>query len=331
MKIEMGESLIYSWLRHVKECQIAQTNWKTSSGIWNLHNENDLNIMFDEINDYFVKVGQGNLFKKTANLTQLLKQGECDALGIAVDNGTLRYYAVDVAFHEAGLNYGSKKETILKVVAKSVRTAFCLHAYFDAKEAEIVFASPFASNGIYTEVKRYLVDINKYFASRGLAFHLELLCNDDFNTQILGPVLISCKTVADTSELFARAYKLIDMFATKKTSRKGKQSNASNNAISALIPTQSTYAQMKPGYLARTALRNVIASGKLSKAEIINLQDKDYCSAVFNVGFPVLALKRDPARYYSDPVNVDGVDYYICNDWYDRNKGMLINWLDKNP
>jgi len=30
MKIEMGESLLYSWLRHVKECQIAQTNWKVS-------------------------------------------------------------------------------------------------------------------------------------------------------------------------------------------------------------------------------------------------------------------------------------------------------------
>lgn len=30
MKIEKGESLSYSWLRHVKECQIVQTNWKVS-------------------------------------------------------------------------------------------------------------------------------------------------------------------------------------------------------------------------------------------------------------------------------------------------------------
>ena len=26
MKIEMGESLIYSWLRHEKLCQLVQTN-----------------------------------------------------------------------------------------------------------------------------------------------------------------------------------------------------------------------------------------------------------------------------------------------------------------
>lgn len=325
----MGESLVYSWLRHVKECQIAQTNWKTSPGIWKLHNESNLNVMFDEINDYFIKAGQGNLFKKTSNLTQLLKQGECDALGVSVENGILHYYAVDVAFHEAGLNYGSKKETILKVVAKSVRTAFCLHAYFDAKEAEIVFASPFASQGIYKEVKRYLDDVNKYFASKGLSFHMELLCNDDFNTQILEPVLIACKTVADTSELFARAYKLIDMFATKKQTKKGK--NKTSNPISIITPTQNTYAQMKPGFIARTALRNVISSGQLSKTEIANLQDKDYCSVTFNVGHPVLSITRDPARYYSDPVNVDGVNYYLCNDWYDRNKDLLISWLDKNP
>ena len=39
MKIEMGESLFYSWLRHVKECQIVQTNWKTSPQWTIIHEE----------------------------------------------------------------------------------------------------------------------------------------------------------------------------------------------------------------------------------------------------------------------------------------------------
>lgn len=30
MKIEMGESLALSWLRHVKKCSIVQANWKPS-------------------------------------------------------------------------------------------------------------------------------------------------------------------------------------------------------------------------------------------------------------------------------------------------------------
>lgn len=41
MKIEMGESLFYSWLRHVKECQVVQMNWKPSPS-WQLQNEEEL-------------------------------------------------------------------------------------------------------------------------------------------------------------------------------------------------------------------------------------------------------------------------------------------------
>ena len=33
MKIDIGESLVYSYLRHVKNCTIVQTNWKPS-GNW---------------------------------------------------------------------------------------------------------------------------------------------------------------------------------------------------------------------------------------------------------------------------------------------------------
>ena len=329
MKIEMGESLVYSWLRHVKECQLAQTNWKTSSGIWKLHNENELNIMFYDINDYFIKAKKGKLFKKTSTLAQLLKQGECDALGIAVENGMLHYHAVDIAFHENRLQYGSKQETILKVVAKCVRTAFCLHAYFDAREAEVIFASPFASVGVCAEIEKYLVDMNNYFASKGLAFHLKLICNEDFNSQILEPVLVACKTVADTSELFARSYKLIEMFATKKPAGSGKKK--SGNTIMLPRPTQGTYTQMKPGLLARTALRNVLESGQLSKSELVDLQDKTYCKKTFDIGYALIAKNRDPDRYYADPVTINGDEYYICNDWYDRNKQLLIDWIDKHP
>ena len=44
MKIEMGESLLYSWLRHVKECQIVQTNWKISPQ-WELKNRDQISLL----------------------------------------------------------------------------------------------------------------------------------------------------------------------------------------------------------------------------------------------------------------------------------------------
>ncbi|MBU8729736.1 hypothetical protein KM915_06665 [Cytobacillus oceanisediminis] len=45
MKLEMGESLMLSWLRHIKHCQSVQLNWKPSN-TWNLDNEDTIiNIM----------------------------------------------------------------------------------------------------------------------------------------------------------------------------------------------------------------------------------------------------------------------------------------------
>lgn len=40
MKIEMGESLCASWLRHVKGCQIVQTNW-SNSPTWESWNDGE--------------------------------------------------------------------------------------------------------------------------------------------------------------------------------------------------------------------------------------------------------------------------------------------------
>ena len=45
MKIEMGESLFYSWLRHVKDCQIVQNNWKPSPQ-WNLLHADELEALW---------------------------------------------------------------------------------------------------------------------------------------------------------------------------------------------------------------------------------------------------------------------------------------------
>jgi hypothetical protein len=51
MKIEMGESLLYSWLRHVKECQIVQTNRKVSLK-WELKNEDKLTEIMERTNTF---------------------------------------------------------------------------------------------------------------------------------------------------------------------------------------------------------------------------------------------------------------------------------------
>lgn len=113
MKIEMGESLLYSWLRHVKECQIVQTNWKISPQ-WELKNRDQISELLQESDKAFQKQFNSYIYKDSS-LEQFLKQAEVDVLGISLSDNSPNIYAVDVAFHEAGLNYGSKPETVARV------------------------------------------------------------------------------------------------------------------------------------------------------------------------------------------------------------------------
>lgn len=212
MKIEMGESLFYSWLRHEKCCQIVQTNWKASPQ-WKRMHEDELEKLWRELAAVLdEKFGQA-VFGKNRSLGQILRQTECDAVGISVQGDTVQYYTVDVAFHEDGLNYGgTRAETVAKVVAKCIRTAFCLYGYMNTKKAALVFASPKITPSVLRDLKPCITLLEQEFAHRGFDYNIQLLCNEDFYTEVMKPMAGHSKKVADEAELFLRAYQLCSMF-----------------------------------------------------------------------------------------------------------------------
>lgn len=211
MKIEMGESLVYSWLRHTKQCQIVQTNWKVSPQ-WAFHHENELDGLMKRASALFEEKYHYHIFKNTKRLSQLIRQGECDAIGLHIGDNGSNVYAVDIAFHEGGLNYGSTDETVMKIVAKSLRTAFCLYGFMDTKVGEIAFASPKVNPSVLLPLMPCIDDANLLLKECGFDFTISLLANDSFNREILQPVLALSSEVADTSELFLRSYQMWKMF-----------------------------------------------------------------------------------------------------------------------
>ena len=187
MKIEMGESLFYSWLRHVKNCQIVQTNWKVSSS-WEFNNNEEIKQMYNDLDKYFQDSYNYKIFKQNASLQQIIRQGECDVLGINVEEEKSNYYAVDVAFHESGLNYGSNDETICKIIAKTIRTIFCIYGYLGAKNGEIVFASPKINDkiaGETAEIQDILIVSCSFIVLFGLRFPRVKIQRVKPNTKIM--------------------------------------------------------------------------------------------------------------------------------------------------
>lgn len=319
MKIEIGESLVYSWLRHYHNCQVCQTNWKTSR-IWNKE-ENDkfeCQKLMDESSKIF-----GNIFKDTKNIDQLIKQCEIDVLGINTYNSSV--FAVDIAYHSSGLGY---KDSINVVTKKILRTVFALKLYFkDVDTFHIYFISPIIGKKLNDQLVFRIDEIINFLESKDLKFNISLLSNDKFKDEVLNPMMKISNEVADMSELFLRSYQLISLFDNEnkinlKSINKTKDQNESEGKLAV-------------GVLAQTQFVRLIENNKLNDGTLSGLQSSEYCKRVFGMNFPILKKINDKnnireerqingyPRYYVKPID----EYLLCNDWYERHRDSLNLWL----
>ena len=236
MKIEMGESLLQSYLKHVKNCLISQTNWKTSSN-WNIDSScrDKLEYIYNKIrtNNQF-----SDVFKKN-ELDQILKQAEIDVLGI---NNANTVFMVEVAFHEGGLNYGSKIETKNKIFEKLLRAYLIGLAYFSNKELKILFATPKTNPATKEIIDDYFELLDREFSSEKV--HFQFITNENFKNEILIPTLKTTSSEADTGELFLRSYKLLNMFdltTQNETSPAAKQIQNTSIDLEAILKTTNVH------------------------------------------------------------------------------------------
>lgn len=200
MKIEMGESLMQSYLKHIKGCLITQTNWKTLRS-WKKSNEDKAKAKFEKI-----KKEYPNIFSEKTKFEKVLNQAELDVIGIAND----KIYMVEIAFHEQGLRYGNDDNKVRdRVLKKMIRAYLIWKIYFSNYSCEIIFASPKVNpspDGLLNECFSKLAKDNFYKEDK---VEFKYLSNKKFKDEILLPTLETLKSDSDTSELFLRSAKLL--------------------------------------------------------------------------------------------------------------------------
>ncbi len=329
MKIEIGESLLVSWLRHVKECQIVQTNWKASMK-WELKNRDTLKALMQSSEKLFSDTYGYKIYKSTTSFEQLIKQAEIDVIGIAFGDDQYEIYAIDVAFHEAGLSYGSREETVGRVIKKCLRTAMCIYGYYGLIDGTIIFTTPKMNPAIVGDIKACMDNMHAVLKQVGLNYEIRIIANEDFSEKILEPVLSVLGDVADTGELFMRSLQLHQMFALKKPERvKPIKTSA---ALPATIEGSIIgLEEMKVGAIARKVLGQLLEEGQyVSVVEIEKLQTAEYSRQVFHLSYPLLqkaASSFDKVRYYALPLHIFGEDYFLCSQWLETHRPHLLNWL----
>ena len=200
MKIEMGESLMQSYLKHIKGCLITQTNWKTLRS-WKKSNEDKAKAKFEKI-----KKEYPNIFSEKTKFEKMLNQAELDVIGIAND----KIYMVEIAFHEQGLRYGNDDNKVRdRVLKKMIRAYLIWKIYFSNYSCKIIFASPKVNpspDGLLNECFSKLAKDNFYKEDK---VEFKYLSNKKFKDEILLPTLETLKSDSDTSELFLRSAKLL--------------------------------------------------------------------------------------------------------------------------
>jgi hypothetical protein len=208
VKIEIGESLMRSWLRHVQRCQLAELNWKPSS-TWD--KSGDGQRLMDQARVFFQRALEITLFPEDGKASQLIKQAEIDVLGVKVGLGgrVEAVYGADVAFHENGLQY---KDNVAGILKKLVRGRIAIQAYFGEVPCQMVFASPLVRPGPLQALDAALGHVRAFFADQRLQTTTSFYANETFRDDILYPTLQASAETADSSELFLRSYRLLTGF-----------------------------------------------------------------------------------------------------------------------
>ncbi len=292
MKIEIGESLGYSYLRHVKECWLVQTNWKPSPHWPRFMDNTELDEMFAAMKRRFDDA-EGKVFKQTRTAEQFLQQAEIDVMGVDREGGV---YAIDVAFHEAGLNYGGGAD--VRVLKKLLRTVMALRAYRPrGTQIRIIFASPKVNRGVQRPLETMSEELKAEFPH----IEWELLTNDAFTEHMLQPTLEKASVVNDTAELFMRAAKLL------ASTPHPPNGDPVPDGIQPLVQN-----------LMRTLLNDYPTL--LDGTDERNMMNRDYCRNQLRLqigNFPLLHRKEEGSsvRYWRE---VYGDRYYVCSQWGKR-------------
>ena len=324
MKIEMGESLMLSWLKHIKNCQIATLNWKCSKE-WNFYNKEEIQDLLQKINIKF----SNDIFGKSKP-EQIISQTELDALGFNIDGDIIKnIYTVDVAFHENGLHYNSdgKNNNLNKITAKFLRTALVLYSIFNTKTGNITFATPKVQpkdkNGLIERTK----EIEDFMKSLGFDFKFSFICNEDFYEQIFIPIQQASKDESDTAELFMRCLQMINLFDNNTNK---------NNSLKHTIPNPKKSGTMdicKVADIVHETLIPLLQSDAVTPEEINNFLDETYSKNNLGINFALLSHNRfvnGRSRYYSGQIEINGQKYFICSEWYESCRRKVLTWIENH-
>jgi hypothetical protein len=332
MKIEIGEFLILSWLRHVRGCVVTQMNWSPSPA-WAVARERELRAAFEAVRRFSDDtIGRSSF--GTIDFESFVRHARIDVLGLRLDRdcGGIEAIAVDSAINDTELPHGNAEETIVRLIERMTRAGFALAAYLNPHQASVVFATPWLAKAVRQEVQRHLALLETRLAEQRdqamSRLRFRVIADADFADEIVQPVLQHVDAVADSSGL------------ADQPQAPAPLGSSSAQRGSERPRTATTKAGGRIGEHVRRTMAQLAASGRLSARIVGDLLDPRYCKARFNLGYAFLKPversvplprqgndRHGRGRYWKKPLRVGGHEFLMCNDWYAEQRGAFDAWV----
>jgi hypothetical protein len=327
MKIEIGENLAYTYLKHFEGCRIVQTNWKTS-GRWTL-TEFEKEPAIKLLNEIRKLEGFTELFKNVS-FEQILKQAEIDLLGINTIESSI--FGVEIAFHSSGVNYGEKDSSVSKIVEKLLRTILVMQCYFkDFNKFNAYFITPKSSEYASTQITQRIEKILQFLNDDSIS--IQFISDDKFYEQIVNPIIADDFNEHDTNELFSRAVKMLKLnYKIVNSKSVGSDIKPTSKAKDDI--NKRAVGGMKIGQFVQGKMKKLEQKNLLSPQDIANLLSQEYSKKVFNQNFPVLKNSDDDIkdekgrnRYYTSEMFFG--EHYLTSQWFEYHWEPFLSWLKK--
>ena len=186
---------------------------------------------------------------------------------------------------------------------------------------------------------------------------MTVIANDLFYEQVLQPILLVSNGIADTSELFVRAYQMYQMFSDKKALKRECGTNGINekremvetNEVTSMIGTSDMfslegkhslsrefYSELKIGKLVQIVLKPLIIN-QATKQEIQKMQEVEYSKKTFGIQYPLLLKTTESIaerHYYKDLFDINGETYRLCCEWYEtaanNDRPFVEQWIKEH-
>lgn len=93
----------------------------------------------------------------------------------------------------------------------------------------------------------------------------------------------------------------------------------------------SDFDEIKVGILVNKDLRNLLKSGKIPEEIVKKMLDKAGSFELFHISFPFLSNgdNMQKERYYKDGVVINGNVYYLCSQFYPRQRKYVVEFFNR--